>query len=498
LLASDIQLRYVGADVESDGGVFPLYPVVGDSSNTVKSFSWQQPISNVNWTYALGWFDINTGTPELRGVFFAVRSFTATQITLVSPLPVVPEDGDAFYLISGLRFSSGRGIPTVKLNDGVLGFRSIALSQITGVSILDGDASVDLWMKYDDGVEELQLSADGEDWGASGSVPFDVSGGTPLETRVGRIQAPTGEWLTLRVKMADLPSASVTEGILITGLWGSVLPELFMDEEDAIVHHFAALHNLSVGDTANVRIENAEAISNAVLATPYTEGDSTLVLQSGSGFPARDFWLYLNESEPDLRYVIQRADKTCHLADTSKWQEVPFSNGMQEPLVGAAISCGSLTGMLRAVYVTSGTWGVDAAGLMVVSGSDGLFGGSEQMIQEGAPIADVNGGGYYGIRGLARKSAWAQGASVQTYPAFDVMVMTPDSSREFDTVNGCRSPINVLSLFTAWAPETGKYQATTVAGFGPGDVVALVLRRFLLSELAGNIAAEHLLNLSWD
>lgn len=492
-----LQLYYPSVELPLYGDSLPSHAVVGDSSNTVNQFVWDGGIAGLDPVYAVGWFAVDTTTPALRGYFFAVRSSDGTTLTTVCPLPVVPADGDTFYIAVGMKFRSSHGVPLLKTNAYSPAVQPLQLQKITGVTITDASSEDDLYLKYDDALGVLQLTTDGTSWGDSPAIDLDVSGSVDIVG--GFVQAPTGEWVVVNVTVASLPSVATEEQVLITPTTGTLLPELWLDEVDAVVHHFATLRNGGEsGDTADITLKCPHSFGATTLASDYTDGEETIALDDASGLPSRDFWLYLSNSDADLRYVIKRAENTCYIADTSKWQEVHFSNGTAQPIIGQAISADSATGVLRAVYITSGSWaGGDAVGLMVLSGSDGLFGVGATMAQDSVVVAQVSTEGYYGVRGLPRKAVWGYGESVQWYPSYDVVSLAPDSSHQFNDVLGAKDVLGV-GLFSTWVPGVSGYEAETLTSFGPGNEAGLVFRRFLLEELAGSLAVEDSLVLEWS
>ena len=94
--ASELQLFYTSSEVSSDGGIIPVRTVTADSTSNL-SFSWSDA-TGIDWTYAIGWFEMNTITPELAGQFFAVRSATESVITVTNPMSGLPVIGDTFIL----------------------------------------------------------------------------------------------------------------------------------------------------------------------------------------------------------------------------------------------------------------------------------------------------------------------------------------------------------------------------------------------------------------
>ena len=265
-----------------------------------------------------------------------------------------------------------------------------------------------------------------------------------------------------------------------------------------MLHHFSILKNNS-SNTEDVQIQSLTEVGSADIASTYTDGDGYIELENVENLPGRDFWLYLNDISGDLRYVTQRAGNTCYLADTSEWQEVSFDAGINEPTIGDSISAGSHGGILRAVYLTTGSWvGNNARGVMVISDSDGVFGTGEILIQDSLSIADVDGDGVTGLRGFTRQTIWAAGEEVLWYPPYDILVLNPDSSNEFETIENPQSIISCDGAINTWVFDTDHYELDTLTGFGSDNIVGLVFRRILLTDAVGNLQIEDDLSFNWE
>jgi len=493
MLPNQLQLYYASSELSVDGESLPIKMVTGDA--TIRSaFAWSDS-SGIDWTYAIGWFDLHTLTPALRGVFFSVRVATAIQITTAISLPDTPVVGDTFRLVQGMRFRSDTAIPFNLVDAYPPEFTTVTLRAITGVTIRQCKSAVDLYVRYDAEALALAISVDGTSWHSALDVSVDMVG--------EYMQTTTGEWLLVDVDASALPSETIDERVMISELCGSLVPIIWVDSEnqDNVLHHFAVLKNTSEdsGDVENVQVQSVTAVGIAIIASDYTDGDPTIELEDIDGLPGRDFWLHLDDSPGDLRYVTQRAGGLCYLADTSGWQEVAFDNGANEPTIGQVIEAGSIAGILRAVYQTGGTWaGGDASGVMIVSGSDGEFGNGETLVQDSLSIADVDGDGEYAIRGIARQSLWAEGETVRWYPPYDILLIDPDSNEEFETAENPQSILILASSFSTWAFATDEYTGVTVASFGSGDIVGVIIRQYLLSDTVGNLQIIEDLSFDWE
>lgn len=496
-----LSLYYCSSEVVADGGSLPQKTVSNDSTSKNEIY-WSDP-SGLDRTFAIGFFDNDTTTSDLRGVFFSVREASSALITTDQLLPVLPVTGDTFRIIQGILFSSDQKIPADFLNaeypevtDGV------TLRSLTGVTVKSFSSEVDLYLKYDaDSEGVVAVSIDNENWGLS----LEVGGGDVVN---GYLQTSTGEWLIVDIDVSELPSDSETELIMCSEGNGTLIPPVWLDSDDEnrVLHHFAVLKNEGDStDSEDITFKNTDTIGTAVLAADYNDGDLTISLTSIDELPGRDFWLHLNESEPDIRYVTKRAGNLCYLADTSGWQEVYFKTGIQIPTMGSTITQDgtNYTGILRAMYVTSGSFAAgDAEGIMVLSDCSDLFSDSifDPFLRDelGIPgiVARTNRNTYWGIRGIERITLWDSGDSVQFYPAYDVWKLTPDSVDEFEISEGTEYLVYAAPVI--WTAGVDEYSSDSVTAFSSGDVVGVVLRRYLLEEMMGNLQIDQTFNFDWD
>ncbi len=488
---NDVQLKYASSEITTDGGVIPSKLVTADSSSRTQ-FTWVDS-SGTDWSFALGWFDLDTPTRALRGTFFGIRSATSTTVTVTNPLPATPVTGDMFRLAHGLRFKADKAIPFHAVDTFMPEFTTLTMISISGVTIKRGFSAVDVYMRYDANDQMLMLSVDKEFWNA----PIDVSS----DLTDAYLQTITGEWMVVDVIASDLPSGSVEEQLAFTDLWSTWIPPAWIDSENQnyVLHHYSILENVG-NETGNIQTQSVATIGTAKVGSLYTDGDPTITLSDVDGLPGRDFWLYLNESTPDLRYVKQRAGNVCYLADTSLWQEVTFDVGRNDPSNDMNTLCDDTANIavLRAGYKTGGLWASNnATGLFVVSDSTGLFVNNNRFTVDVA-TAIVDGDGVYAIRGINRLPSWAVGSDVQWYPPYDVLTVLPGGGNEWNQIDNAMSVIETPSLFPTWTPATGRYTSTTLSSFVPGDLAAVIIRQYLLDDLQGGLQIVDTLSFDWD
>jgi len=518
--ASQLQLYYTSFEVDSDGGPLPDKVVLEDSANALDSFAWSdESSSTTDWTYALGFFDADTGTDRLLGVFFSVLEATSDLITLALELPVIPtgdSPSDIFHLIQGIRFRSGTKVVRSQVNASHPEVAPVELTALTGVTVNQCVSSVDLCLHYCPICRTLSVYVTGntcENGSEAACVRWLVVGEDAILN--GHLETSTGEWLSVDVDPSLLPLSEVKEHILVTPAYGVTLPIVWADtnNQNSVLHSFFVLRNddEDSGDVDNyIRIKEITTVGTAVLSQEYTDGDTTIFLENVDGLPGRDFWLFRNAGTTDVRYVTRRAGNTCYIADTSKWQVVTFVNGRHEPVIGQAIGAliSGTTATLRAVYLTGGSWEEeDATGIFILSDSSALFEDGEELAQFHV-IADSSGAGIWNIRGFDRQTTWEIGDEVLYYPSFDLGYLEPDSTGEFATVEGPQSIIsdaNATSIGVwSWYGESDEegwsffLPASSSAGlFDPGDMYALILRSYILEGIQGSLQRNATIAVKW-
>ena len=499
MLPNDLKLFYASAALSAHDESLTQFTVSADSvSRTEFSFT---TVPGFDLPYAIGWFNLHTTTQSLRRVFFSVRDVVLLSgvytVTLSVPLPDLPVAGDVFYLLNGLNFRSDQQISFNTANMFVPEMTTITALLISGVTIKRVRSAVDLYLYFDATGPTLSVSTDGLTW----NTPVDLSGSDVSDVC---LQAVTGDWIEVDVDVSALPSDSVEELINIDALWQTWLPSVWLDSEnqDSVLHHFSVLEN-DGSDTKDVKIQCVSSIGTATVAETYTDGDLTITLSDVDGLPGRDFWLYLNESADDLRYVTKRAGNVCYLADTSDWIELPFDQGALVLSIDKNVTedGGSGEGILRACYHTAGAWGGTAEGLLIVSSASdpsSSWADGNKIRYGPGQFVYIDGTVNKAIRGINRLSSWSAGSSVQWYPAFDILTLDPDSNEEFVEIDGCQEVISTPMLYVPWTVGSDRYTGEILSSFGPGDSVALAIRQYLLDDLQGSLGVVESLRFDWS
>ena len=129
---------------------------------------------------ALGWFDGDTLTPELGGIFFHVREFTHSTGTLLlsRDLPMIPQDGDTFRLVIGGKVRSSQETFGMKVGGVLPELSPVECVNITGVTIKKAAGRLgegDLTITYNSSMQELFIKMDSFPNGTGLDVSSDLT-----------------------------------------------------------------------------------------------------------------------------------------------------------------------------------------------------------------------------------------------------------------------------------------------------------------------------------
>jgi len=481
---NQLEWYYASADLAADGESLPIQLVTEDSSNE----SVIPCVGEASWIGAVGWFALNTASAALRGQFFAIADADANGIRTVIPLPTTPVAGDKFVVARGLGYRSATRIPFCRINGFPPTLTTVSVEGISGVTIRNAVATRNLWLIYDSTDEVLRLSADATSYGP----PLDVSS----DVANGYIQAPTGDWISVDVAASELPAEDATATLFVTPIVGSLVPPVWVEAEatERVLHAYAALRHSGSESVSPKTISDTSG--SAYVADTYNDGDQYIDLYGVESLPLYDFWLCLDESPADVRYVVRRAGSRVYLADTSEWMEVEFDGGSTEPVIGATVSVDSATGTLEAVSLESGSWaGGDAAGIMVVSRATGLFSVGQPIVQDSVSLANVVDA-RWAIRGLTRRVSWPVGAVVRAYPYYDVAVVPADSGLRIGDADRARGVVD--ASFGVWSYLDDRWEGADCGAMENGDVVGVVIRRYLVAEMSGNLRSFERIGAAWS
>ncbi len=271
---------------------------------------------------ALGWFDGNTITPELRGIFFHIKQSvqSGNTLTLSRDLPIAPQAGDTFRLVIGGLYRSSQETFGMKLGGVLPELEPVACVNITDVTIKKASNTLgegDLHISYDHTLQQLYIKIDDGNYG----VGLDVSSSST--DAIIFTEGDTG-YIQVDVDSAQLP-ASDAEDIFTLVYPQAVFTPDFEGYETANGAGGKVRYRLEV-------IKNTDPADIMVDLSVYTArptGSSTTISTGGidtsagyidvadaSDWPVRSFWiknLSANSGAGDCRYVKYRSGNRLYL-----------------------------------------------------------------------------------------------------------------------------------------------------------------------------------------
>lgn len=263
------------------------------------------------WTGAIGRFETDAPTPELRGIYFHVRDSVSSEgkLVLAQPLPVEPMTAgtpDAFRLFLGGNYRSNVQIP---------GLKATGLLNVTGVTILSASAmngEGDGTLTCDQATQSLSWQAPG-DANPGPSVVVAADGAYTL------FSESLDKWLKVSAVAAELPTTNLADTITLTAQARQVLPDWEGYETSGTGktrYHLVVIRNTGTSAMLNTRAYVAADLPGAPSTLVDAIGTAACMarIASASDWPVRSFWIY-NEVKNDLRYVKYRSGNTLYVAD---------------------------------------------------------------------------------------------------------------------------------------------------------------------------------------
>lgn len=263
------------------------------------------------WTGAIGRFETDTPTPELRGIYFHVRDFVSAEgkLLIAQPLPVEPATAgtlDAFRLFLGGNYRSNVQIP---------GLKATGLLNVTGVNIVNAatlSGEGDGVFTYDQSAQSLSWQAPGD--ANPGPVVVVATDGTYT-----LYSESLNKWLKITAVAAELPTGSQADTITLTAQARQVLPDWEGHETSGpgkTRYHLVVIKNAGTGAMLNTRAYVAADIPGTPSTLVDTIGTAACMakIASAADWPVRSFWAF-NATKNDLRYVKYRSGNTLYVTD---------------------------------------------------------------------------------------------------------------------------------------------------------------------------------------
>ena len=311
--ADKLRIYYPSKYLTADGDELTQFTVTSAGLREVTCSALTQAGDFFNG--AVGWFDGDTITPELAGIFFHVRDFdqTSNALSLSRDLPVTPQTGDTFRLVIGGLFRSSTETFGLKVGGVLPELSPVECTNITGVTIKKASGKLgegDLIISYDGTLGELYIKMDNNPYGIGLDVSNDLVDAIVFaEDQQGYIQ--------IDVTAADLPATNATELFTLVYPKAVFTPdyegyETAKDCGGKIRYRLEVVKNTDSTDTmVDLSVFTAVPDGSPTTLVSSTGTDEGFIdLADASDWPTRSFWIKnttVNGGIGDCRYVKYRS-----------------------------------------------------------------------------------------------------------------------------------------------------------------------------------------------
>jgi len=307
--------RYIAAD----GNALTQYSVDSAAARTITDAALTE--SDDYWAGAIGWFDGDTLTLQLKGCFFHVRSFDATTdtLTLSRDLPAVPQAGDTFRLVIGCNRRSSQETFALMASGYQPELQPVALANITGVTVTKASGLLgegDITLHYDATLDDLYFKKAGEEYGVGLNVSGDIIDGVIFAENAQ-------SYLRVNVTAASLPVSDATEIVTLTCPEAVFTPD-FEGYETAdsvggkVRYRLEVLRNNDPVDTmVDLSVYTAKPAGAATTITSslsLTTSAGEFTIDNPANWPTNSFWVK-NTTRDDCRYIKYRSGATLYTTD---------------------------------------------------------------------------------------------------------------------------------------------------------------------------------------
>jgi hypothetical protein len=444
-------IYYASKHLDASGTVIERYV---DNPISVLSFT----VLNISeptdaWNGAVGYFT-DTTTATLRGVTFHVRKWNkeSNTLTLASPLPVTPTNGEKFVIFVGGKQISNKEVLCMKVSGKQPEIESVKGTTVTGVTIkkvspLLGEGT--LYLNYLYSTRELQIRmATTTDYGPTVTFTSDAQ-------NVVLFARDMVGYILVDVAFAQLPTTNRTDTFTIATPKGNMIPNYEgYETNDGMgrtrYHLFVVKNRATDYDDAisgmmlwTGKPAGAETTLSSSYSVPITT-PITMTVANASTWPTRGFWIKnktIAAPKYDLRYVDYRSGNNLYIKPVV-WATVPFREGNSYLQRGAEIVTSYSTSdyaIIDQVVITSGSLNNgDASGTLYlkkfVSYASYWYSGYEMRIKSsGLKCAMIDG---YSVRGYRNCSAvtWNSGNIIEPASDIDIGVELPDENGLFSNM----------------------------------------------------------------
>lgn len=484
--ADKLKIYFPSRNLITDGQTLPIYTVVNGSLLSIADTALIQP--NGYWNGAIGWFEGNTVTAELRGHFFHVQLFDGVVDTLLlsRELPATPVPGDNFRLVLGGKRRSSHETFGMLVGGQLPELSTIVGANITGLTIKKASALLGedtLTVQYTSALQILRIKMGSQNFGVGLDVSMNVNGGI--------IFAADGQaFIQVDVVAANLPTSDATD------TWTLAYPERTLTPD------FESYETKGPnGGKTRYRLEcvkNEDPIDCMVDLTVYAgkppgagstiAAGPSLGLAAGyfnvtdaSSWPTRSFWVRnknANYSMGDCRYVNYRSGNTLYCYGVN-WAILGFDRGTSFLQQNDAISgfTSGATAVVDQIQLMSGSWGNgDAVGILLLKRVTGDFVDNEQILVGSVQMAMTVGNPMLGLRGYMAVP-WNIGDQVEVMADVDIGMDEPSSNQFQNPTGETIAPDNVYFLA---ADDIGS--AISLGNLAPGEMQGVWRREWIMDE----------------
>lgn len=419
-----LRIYFASKYLVADGGAITQYTAdAGGSVSTIVDAALTQAADY--WNGAIGWFDGDTSTAALRGIFFHVEDFDAgtDTLTLSRDLPAAVAAGDTYHLVLGGNYRGATECFGLAVDGDLPELETVSGTNITGLTFKKASLGLGagtLSLFYDQSEDLLFAKMGAEDYG----VGLDVSG----DVTDGIVFCSDGQkYVQVDVTNGSLPVGDETDTFTLTIPDNTFTPDYegYETGGDSVGKTRYRLEVVKNEDGASAMVGLAVySETPAGTASAVAAGESLTTAEGDfdgddlSDWPEQRFWIY-NADEDDCRFAKYRSGNTLYCAAVD-WATLSYDAGSTEIMPGDTIVDGTsgATAVVDQITLDSGDWGTnDAAGTMILKDVSGTFGDGNDIEVSESKCAECDGDSALGLRG---KTAVSWDAADVIYPMPDV------------------------------------------------------------------------------
>jgi len=294
----EIKKYYASDYLTADGDALTQHTVAATSTDTIlKAVGLTQ--ADDYWNGSLLFFDTDTTTTALQGVYMAIKDSdqSDTTVTLAYALPSTPAITDTFRIVKGGKWRSTYRLPGKTIDSGVVNVTGVAIDYVSEENA-DGIGNI----AYTHSGQTLEWY-DLDDTTAGAAVAVGAGGTFYLES------LSSGKWIEVTVTAGSLPGTDQNDTIVLSTKTQTRLSDITgANTTSGVTSYYAEVYKNESSSIAQ---------SLAFYIEPYDANTTTMVdalgvvaataeVTDGSTMPATSFWIY-NVTKNDVRWVDYRS-----------------------------------------------------------------------------------------------------------------------------------------------------------------------------------------------